>query len=112
MKSYFRYYRDQCVTAMSDNHENVKTHHDIVHIALQLTEQESNATGTGLLGKDEMERYWMNFAVRVLTVIDVGGLRQGLRLGQTPRTWTRGSLREFVSSGFPKPVLADGVKLQ
>jgi hypothetical protein len=111
-ESYFRYYRDQFVTALSDNHENGKSHRDILDIARQLTDRASSSGGASLLCKDEEERYWIYFAVRVLTMIDVGGLRQGLRLGQTPRIWTYGPLREFVNSVFPPPVLSEEVKLE
>jgi hypothetical protein len=111
-ESYFRYYRDQCATALSDNHESAKSHRDILDIAQQLADQVPSSGGASLSGKDEEERYWIYFAVRILTMIDVGGLRQGLRLGQTPRIWTYGPLREFVSSVFPPPVLSEDVKLE
>ena len=116
-ESYFRYYRDQCATALSDNYENRKSHREVVRIAQQLVDENTSSPGSqsGLspLGKDEEERYWIYFAVRVLTMIDVGGLRQGLRLGQTPRIWVNGSLGEFIKSVFPpSTVLSDDLKLE
>jgi hypothetical protein len=111
MESYFRYYHEQCAIVISENQQTAKTHRDMLRIVHQFTEQGSNFTETTLPVKDEEERYWMNFSVRILTMIDVGGLRQGPRLGQNPRTWTQGSLREFVSSSFPQSVLSDDVEL-
>jgi hypothetical protein len=43
----------------------------------------------------------MYFAVRIMTMIDVGGLRQGVRLGQTPLMRVNGSLRDFHQLGLP-----------
>lgn len=46
-------------------------------------------------------------------MIDVGALRHGLRLGQTPRMWVKGTLRDFVNSVFPpSTTLSDDLKLE
>jgi hypothetical protein len=46
-------------------------------------------------------------------MIDVGGLRDGIRLGQVSRDWTSGSLRDFIKSTFPcTSELSDHVKLE
>lgn len=89
-ESYFRYYRDQCVTALSDNPENPKSHREVIDIAQQLIGLDASSPSLSPVEKDGEERYWIYFAVRVLTMVDVGGLRQGLRLGQVPRMWVNG----------------------
>ncbi|KAE9365104.1 hypothetical protein N431DRAFT_496266 [Stipitochalara longipes BDJ] len=46
-------------------------------------------------------------------MIDVGGLRQGIKLGQISRNWTHGSLKDFINSTFPSTKeLSDNVKLE
>jgi len=55
----------------------------------------------------------MFLAVRVLTMIDVGGLRRSMKLGQVSRSWTHGSLKDFIDSTFPSTKeLSDNVKLE
>ncbi|KAH8790910.1 hypothetical protein F5882DRAFT_291442 [Hyaloscypha sp. PMI_1271] len=45
--------------------------------------------------------------------MDVGGLRNGVKLGQVSRRWTSGLLRDFVQSTFPcSKELSDHVKLE
>jgi hypothetical protein len=117
-ESFFFYCRDQCATALSDNPKSLKSHGDILNIIRSFTSRTPSSEppysqeSLSPLGHDEEERYWINFAARVLTMIDVGELRQGVRLGQTPRTWTHGTLKEFVSSCFPKTVQLERVKLE
>jgi hypothetical protein len=81
MESYFRYYHEQCAIVISDNQQTAKTHRDMLRIVHQLTEQGSNFTKTTLPVKDEEERYWMNFSVRILTMIDVGGTSSRAKVG-------------------------------
>jgi hypothetical protein len=46
-------------------------------------------------------------------MVDVGGLRNGVKLGQVSQRWTSGSLRDFVQSTFPcSKELSDHVKLE
>lgn len=40
-------------------------------------------------------------------MIDVGELRQGLKIGQTARSWTGGDLRDFVKTTFEEKQLLD-----
>ncbi|KAF4629445.1 hypothetical protein G7Y89_g8703 [Cudoniella acicularis] len=48
-----------------------------------------------------------------MTMIDVGGLRHGIRLGQIHRVWNHGSLREFILSIFSQTKeLPNEVKLE
>ena len=115
--AYFRYYEEQCKTAVCDNLEDTKSHRQIVNIARSLLPSTRDAPGgqpfldPGQL--DDGEKYWLFFAVRIYTMVDVGGLRQGFTFGQIPRAWTSGSLEDFFKSTFPnKRELADDVKLE
>lgn len=61
----------------------------------------------------DLRKTTMFLAVRVLTMVDVGGLRNGIKLGQVSRNWTSGSLRDFMKSTFPRTKeLSDHVKLE
>lgn len=49
---------------------------------------------------NEEDRAWTFLAARVLTMIDIGGLRSGVRLGQVSRVWASAELRDFIKSTF------------
>jgi len=116
-EEFFRYYEDQCKTALYDIDDETKSHRDIAQIARGLADP--NATGIYLeqaphnSNVDSNERYWMSFAARIMTMVDVGGLRHGIRPGQFHREWTSGSLKAFMESTFPKTrELPDDVKME
>jgi hypothetical protein len=105
------------MTALWDLCDEIKTHRQIIEIARRIADPEVNMERMQPLlsqtRSSDQERYWIFFAVRILTMIDVGELRKGLRLGQVPRTWDNGSLREFVKSTFPMDrELPDEIKLE
>jgi hypothetical protein len=88
-------------------------HKEVVDVAEQLVGQSASSPDVSPAGQSEEETHWMYFAVRAMTMMDVGGLRQGLRLGQTPLMWVNGSLRDFINSVFPaRAILTDDIKLE
>ncbi|RDW91551.1 hypothetical protein BP5796_02716 [Coleophoma crateriformis] len=108
LDSYFRYYLEQCTTAVIDTSDQTKTHRQIVNTARLLADPSTDASYISNLlerattsDEENDEVYWTFFAVRVLTMIDVGGLRQGIRLGLSPNIWSEGTIRDFVKAKFP-----------
>ena len=105
-EAYFSYYKDQCRTAICDDPHSSKSHQDIVELAQSLRISHlTKSASTPQITDDE--KYWSDFTVRVLTMIDVGELRQGLRIGQASRTWGGGDLQEFVNETFEPKQLPD-----
>lgn len=115
-EGYFGYYQDQCITWLCDKVSQDcqdRTHRQLVEKAREIASLDAQNILPYLLSQDETDRSWTFLAVRVLTMIDVGGLRNGLKLGQVSRNWTNGSLRDFVKSIFPNTKeLSDQVKLE
>lgn len=109
---YFGYYQDQCIMWLCDNHSQGKTHRQLVDKAREIALLAGQQIFPHLLSQDDMERSWIFLAVRALTMIDIGRLASGIRLGQVSRNRTHGSLRDFIRSTFPNTKeLADNVKL-
>jgi hypothetical protein len=112
-EGYFRYYQDQCTMILCDSPSQAKSHREIVNIARTLLDPTKSASQIhSLLSPDDHtkdEKIWIFLAVRILTMIDVGALQHAVRLGQVPRVWNNGPLRDFVKSTFPntKEVLDD-----
>lgn len=116
-EGYFRYYQDQCTMVLCDIPSQPKSHREIVNIARMLSDPAMCATRVQpLLSPDDHsndESIWIFLAVRIMTMIDVGTLQHGIRLGQVPRAWNNGSLRDFVKSIFPTTKeLPDDLKLE
>lgn len=103
-EGYFRYYQDQCTMVLCDTPNQAKSHREIVNIARMLSDPAMSATRVQpLLSPDDHskdERTWIFLAVRIMTMKDVGTLQHGVRLGQVPRVWNNGSLRDFVKPTF------------
>ena len=100
-EGYFGFYEDQCITWLCDKYSQDKTHRQLVEKACEIAGLDAQQLQPLLLSQDEMERSWLFLAVRIFTMIDVGGLRTGIKLGQVSRNWTNGSLRAFIESTFP-----------
>jgi hypothetical protein len=112
-EGYFGFYQDQCINWLCDNFSQDKTHRQLVEKAREVARLDAQQALLPLLSQDDTERSWMFLAVRVLTMIDVGGLRNSVKLGQVSRSWTNGALRDFVKSTFPRnKELSDHVKLE
>jgi hypothetical protein len=116
-EAYFGYYQDQCITWICDKFSQDtsqdKTHRQLVDKAREIAGLDAQQLLPLLLSQDGAERSWMFLVVRVLTMIDVGGLASGIRLGQVSRNWTHGSLKDFIKSTFPdNKELPDNVKLE
>jgi hypothetical protein len=116
-EAYFGYYQDQCITWLCDKFSQDlsqdKTHRQLISKAREIAGLDAHKILPLLLSQDSAERSWMFLAVRVLTMIDVGGLASGIRLGQVSRNWTHGSLRDFIKLTFPDTKeLPDNVKLE
>jgi len=114
-EGYFGYYQDQCVTWLCDRFFQSKTHRKLIDKARKIASLDAQQMQALLRPQEdnEEERSWMFLAVRVLTMVDVGGLRNGIKLGQVSRNWTSGSLRDFMKSTFPRTKeLSDHVKLE
>lgn len=117
-EEFFRYYQEQCTTALCDIDDNTKSHRQIAQIANKLAEPNRDVTtlhsfDNSSLERDDNERYWISFAARVMTMVDVGGLRHGIRVGQIHRDWISGSLKAFMSKTFPiSRELTEDVKLE
>jgi len=114
---YFGYYQDQCISWLCDTYSPDRTHRQLVQTAREIVDLDASQVQTRLAIHDitekELERSWMFLAIRTMTMIDIGGLRSGLKLGQTSRNWTTGSLRDFLDSTFPiNKELDDHVKLE
>jgi hypothetical protein len=116
-EDFFRYYEDQCKTALYDVDDEKISHRNIAEIARGLASSHANDTDlqqtSFALASDSNERYWRSFAARIMTMVDVGGLRHGIRPGQFHREWTSDSLRSFMEYTFPRTgELPDDVKLE
>ncbi|KAH7386458.1 hypothetical protein BKA64DRAFT_680981 [Cadophora sp. MPI-SDFR-AT-0126] len=111
-EAFFGYYHSQCVSWICDQpSQQDKTHRQLVDKAREISDP--NAQQPLLPLRTEAELSWIFLVVRVLTMIDVGGLRNGMRLGQDSRHWTHGSLKDFIASTFPKQTqLSNDVKLE
>jgi hypothetical protein len=113
-EGYFGFYQDQCTTWLCDKFaQDSKTHKELVEKARHIASLDAQQLQPLLKSQDDAEKSWMFLAVRVLTMIDIGGLRNGIKLGQVSRNWTSGSLRDFIKSTFPcTNELSDHVKLE
>lgn len=112
-KAYFGFYHDQCMAWVREESSEGKTHRQLIEKACEIRSLNAQQLTTLLLSHDEKGRSWMFLAVRVLTMIDVGGLRRSMKLGQVSRSWTHGSLKDFIDSTFPSTKeLSDNVKLE
>ena len=112
-EGYFGYYKDQCITWSCDKFSQDKSHRQLIDKAREIAESDADELLPQLSSQNETELSWMFLAVRVLTMIDVGGLRNGIKLGQVSRNWTHGSLRDFIKSTFPNTQeLSNNVKLE
>ena len=110
---YFRFYQDQCISWLCDSFSDDKTHRKLVEKAREIASLDAEQFQPLLLSQDDMERSWMFLTVRALTMVDVGGLQNGVKLGQVSRAWTNGSLSDFIKSTFPcAQELSDHVKLE
>ena len=109
-EAYFGYYRAQCQEAICDGPDSSKSHQDIVELAQHLAKLLS--TEPTVVSNHDDYVYWKNFTVRVLTMIDVGELRQGIKTGPSPRTWSAGSLNDFMKQTFEPRVLSDNKRLE
>jgi hypothetical protein len=112
-EGYFGFYQDQCIAWLCDNSFQERTHRQLIEKAREAAKLDDQQLFAPLLSQNDTERSWMFLAVRVLTMIDVGGLRNDVKLGQVSRRWTNGSLRDFVKSTFPcSKELSDHLKLE
>ena len=121
LDSYFRYYHQQCTTAVHDTLNQTITHQTMIQIARILLDSAAALSDIPQLLRSELnsedtssyDHYWVFFAVRALTMIDVGELRMAIRFGQTSRIWRDGSLKEFINLTFPTQTeRSDGIKLE
>jgi len=92
---------------LCDTTSQNKLHRQLVEKAREIESLDAQQMQTLLIPQDNTEKgrseqSWLFLAVRVLTMIDVGGLRNGIKLGQVPREWPSGSLRDFINATFPK----------
>jgi hypothetical protein len=113
-EGYFGFYQDQCITWLCDKFaQDSKTHKELVEKARHVAKLDAQQLQPLLNSQDDAEKSWMFLAARVLTMIDVGGLRNGIKLGQVSRSWTSGSLKNFIKLTFPcTNELSDHVKLE
>ena len=114
-EAFFRYYQDQCTTILCENHCQSKTHRDVINRARQLVGSLIQSQIQTILDPDETDeedRAWTFLSARVLTMIDIGYLQSGVRLGQVPRVWAAGELRDFIKSTFPITKQEPEVKLE
>ena len=104
-EAFFRYYQDQCTTLLCENHCQTKSHRELIRRALEISDQ---ALSQSQLDEwlssseaNEENRAWTLLTARVLSMVDIGGLRNGVRLGQVSRPWTSGRLGDFLEATFP-----------
>lgn len=114
-EEFFRYYQEQCTTALCDIDDDTKSHRQLAQIAQQLADPNTDFTTLHTLVSERKNntRYWTLCAARIMTMVDIGELRHGIRVGQVHRDWTSGSLKAFMSKTFPiSRELPDDVKLE
>ncbi len=113
---YFRYYSEQCRLALHDGgqHISLRTHQGIVdivcHLKQSLTREEVIENLRSRLSDPEHDNAGeilnnsIDLAVRLLLMVEVGGLQYGIS-GHTPLRWMEGTLRDFVHQRFDQPLV-------